>query len=42
MRTTSFWRWSSLMIVLTVLLSACGGTATAPSPTAAEGWRLER
>src|SRR5215207_8019657 len=35
MRTTSFWRWSSLMLVLMVLLSACGGTAAAPVPTAA-------
>jgi len=41
MRTTSFWRWSSLMLVLMILLSACGGTAAAPTaapaaaPTAA-------
>jgi len=35
MRTTSFWRWGSLMLVLTVLLSACGGTTAAPAPTAA-------
>src|SRR5215213_7797772 len=33
MRTTSFWRWSSLMLVLVVLLSACGGTTAAPAPT---------
>ena len=31
MRTTSFWRWPGLMLVLTVLLSACGGTAAAPT-----------
>jgi basic membrane protein A and related proteins len=35
MRTTSFWRWSSLMLVLTVLLSACGGTTVVPAPPAA-------
>src|SRR4051812_24998045 len=35
MRTTSFWRWSSFMLVLVVLLSACGGTTAAPAPTAA-------
>ncbi len=31
MRATSFWRWSSLMLVLTVLLSACGGTTAVPT-----------
>ncbi|MEO7908616.1 MAG: BMP family ABC transporter substrate-binding protein [Roseiflexaceae bacterium] len=36
MRTTSFWRWSSLMLVLTVLLSACGGTTAAPTVAPAE------
>jgi basic membrane protein A and related proteins len=35
MRTTSFWRWSSLMLVLTALLSACGGTTAVPAPAAA-------
>jgi basic membrane protein A len=31
----SIWRWPGLMLILAMLLSACGGTASAPAPTAA-------
>jgi basic membrane protein A len=35
MRTTKPWRWSGLLAVLAIALSACGGATTAPAPTAA-------
>jgi basic membrane protein A len=35
MHGTSSWRWSGLVVVLAMLLSACGGAATTPASTAA-------